>query len=149
MDCGRDWQLWQESRKGPTEVHSANHEVPLGRLRSVAPGLPTSDMARTVAHYGRLGFSFAAPGRSTVDGADFAIAARDGIELHFALKPDHDPTREATWVYIGVEDADEVCAEFEAAGAGQGRQPRDTDYRMRELAHIDPDGNILSISQLP
>ena len=65
------------------------------------------------------------------------------MELHFAVKPDHDPSRTATWVYISVEDADELSAELEAAGAGQGRAPRDTDYRMRELAHIDPDGNLL------
>jgi uncharacterized protein len=118
-------------------------QVPLGRLFSVAPGLPTTDMARTVEHYGRLGFTFSVPGSSSITEAVFAIAERDGVELHFALKPDHDRARTATWVYIGVEDADELSAEFEAAGAGQGRQPRDTDYKLRELAHIDPDGNLL------
>ncbi len=131
--------------------------VPLGRLLSVAPGLPTTDMARTAEHYRRLGFTFAAPGsasiagadsgiadgESGIAGADFAIATRDGIALHFALKPDHDPARTATWVYIGVDNADELAAEFVAAGAGQGRVPRNTDYKMRELAHIDPDGNLL------
>jgi hypothetical protein len=120
-----------------------NRDVPLGRLLSVAPGLPTTDMARTADHYGRLGFTFAAPGSPSVTGADFAIATRDGIELHFALKRDHDPARTATWVYIGVDDADELAAEFAAAGADQGRVPRNTDYKMRELAHIDPDGNLL------
>jgi uncharacterized protein len=131
--------------------------VPLGRLLSVAPGLPTTDMARTAEHYRRLGFTFAAPGSpsltdpdpatadadSGIADADFAIATRDGIELHFALKRDHDPARTATWVYIGVDNADELAAEFVAAGAGQGRVPRNTDYKMRELAHIDPDGNLL------
>lgn len=118
-------------------------EVLLGRLLSVAPGLPTTDMARTVEHYGRLGFTFSAPGSSSVVDAGFAIAERDGIELHFALKPDHDPAWTATWVYVGVEDADELSAEFDAAGAGQGRKARDTDYKMRELVHIDPDGNLI------
>jgi ankyrin repeat protein len=113
-------------------------DVPLGRLLRVAPGLPTRDMARTVEHYARLGFAF-----SAAAGADFAIAERDGVELHFALKPEHDPARTATWVYINVEDVEELSAEFAAAGAGQGREPRDTDYGMRELAHIDPDGNLL------
>jgi uncharacterized protein len=127
-----------------------NHAVPLGRLLSVAPGLPTTDMARTAEHYGRLGFTFAAPGSTSIADADFAIATRDGIALHFALKRDHDPGRTATWVYIGVEDADELAAEFEAAGAGQGRGPRNTDYKMRELAHIDPDNNLLLFgSRLP
>ena len=27
------------------------YEIPLGRLLSVAPGIPTTDMARTVEHY--------------------------------------------------------------------------------------------------
>ena len=120
-----------------------SYDIPLGRLFSVAPGIPTTDMARTIEHYQRLGFTFSAPGSAAPAGAGFAIGEREGVELHFALKPDHDPSRTATWVYISVEDADELSAEFDASGAGQGRTPRDTDYKMRELAHIDPDGNLL------
>ncbi len=121
-----------------------SYDIPLGRLLSVAPGIPTTDMARTVEHYQRLGFTFSAPGWARPPaGASFTIGERDGVSLHFALKPDHDPSRTATWVYISVEDADELSAEFDASGAGQGRTPRDTDYKMRELAHIDPDGNQL------
>jgi uncharacterized protein len=125
-------------------------DVPTGRCLSVAPGLPTTDMARTVEHYGRLGFSFSAPGSPSLDGAGFAIGERDGIELHFALKPEHDPATTATWVYIGVEDADAMGEELAAAGMGQGRAVRTTDYKMREIAHIDPDGNLLLFgSRLP
>jgi ankyrin repeat protein/predicted enzyme related to lactoylglutathione lyase len=105
--------------------------------------MPTTDLARTVQHYRRLGFTFSAPGAASLAEADFAIAERDGIELHFAVKPDHDPERTAAWVYIRVEDADAMSEELNAAGAGQGRPVRDTDYRMRELTHIDPDGNLL------
>jgi uncharacterized protein len=119
------------------------YDIPLGRLFSVAPGVPTTDMARTIEHYQRLGFTFSAPGSDPPAEACFAIGERDGVSLHFAVKPDHDPSRTATWVYISVEDADELSAEFDASGAGQGRTPRDTDYKMRELAHIDPDGNML------
>jgi uncharacterized protein len=118
-------------------------DVPLGRLLSVAPGMPTADMARTIEHYTRLGFAFAAPGSASLDGAEFAIGERDGISLHFALKPEHDPATTATWVYIGVEDADALGAELAAAGMDQGRPVRTTDYKMREIAHIDPDGNLL------
>jgi hypothetical protein len=118
-------------------------DVPLGRLLSVAPGMPTTDMARTVEHYGRLGFTFSAPGSPSLDGAGFAIGERDGIALHFALKPEHDPATTATWVFIGVEDADEMGAELAAAGMDQGRPVRNTDYKMRQIAHIDPDGNLL------
>ena len=120
------------------------YDIPLGRLFSAAPGIPTTDLARTVEHYQRLGFTFSVPGSAAPPAqASFAIGERDGVQLHFALKPDHDPSRTATWIYISVEDADELSAEFDASGAGQGRTPRDSDYKMRELAHIDPDGNLL------
>jgi predicted enzyme related to lactoylglutathione lyase len=118
-------------------------EVPAGRLLNVAPGMPTTDMARTIEHYSRLGFTFSTPGASSPAEAGFAIAERDGVSLHFALKPEHDPARTATWVFIGVEDADALSEEFIAAGADQGRPVRVTDYKMRQLAHIDPDGNLL------
>ena len=118
-------------------------DPPLGRLLTVAPGMPTADMARTVEHYGRLGFTFSAPGSASLDGAGFAIGERDGIALHFALKPEHDPATTATWVFVGVEDADAMGAELTAAGMDQGRPVRTTDYRMRQIAHIDPDGNLL------
>ncbi|HSZ41439.1 MAG TPA: ankyrin repeat domain-containing protein [Trebonia sp.] len=118
-------------------------DIPLGRLFSVAPGMPTTDMARTIEHYQRLGFTFTAPGAEPPAESGFAIGRRDGVALHFAVKPEHDPSRTATWVYITVDDADELSAEFGASGASQGRVPRDTDYNMRELANIDPDGNML------
>jgi hypothetical protein len=50
-----------------------DYDVPLGRLVSVAPGLPTTDMARTVEHYRRLGFTFSAPG-SAAQLADVGFA---------------------------------------------------------------------------
>jgi ankyrin repeat protein len=119
------------------------YDIPLGRLREVAPGMPTTDMARTIEYYQRLGFTFTVPGAEPPAESGFAIGRRDGVALHFAVKPEHDPSRTATWVYISVDDADELSAEFDASGASQGRVPRDTDYNMRELANIDPDGNML------
>jgi uncharacterized protein len=127
----------------PAMASQRVYDIPLGRLFSVAPGIPTTDMARTIEHYQRMGFAFSTPGSADPAAASFAIGQRDGVALHFALKPDHDPSRTATWVYIKVEDADELSAELNASGAGQGRTPRDADYKMRELAHTDPDNNLL------
>ena len=75
------------------------YEVPLGRVLSVAPGLPTTDLARTIEHYRLLGFVFDVPGSEPAADASFAIAERDGIELHFAVERDHDPDRDwrAPW----------------------------------------------------
>jgi uncharacterized protein len=117
--------------------------VPLGRLKRAAPGLPSRDIVRTVAHYHELGFSFTHFDAPTPAEACFAIGERDGVALHFALKPDHDPARDATWVFITVDDAEIFYAELLAAGADQGRPLRDTDYGMRQIANIDPDGNML------
>lgn len=117
--------------------------APRGRLLSVAPGMPSTDMARTVEHYGRLGFEFGAVGGVEAAQAQFAIGEREGVALHFAVKPEHDPKRTATWVYVSVESADGMAAELEAAGMAQGRAAHDTDYGMREVAHIDPDGNLV------
>jgi uncharacterized protein len=125
-------------------------DVPLGRLLSVAPGLPSSDITRTVEHYERIGFALTLPARGELATAEFIIMERDRIELHFALKKEHDPRRTAVWIYVGVEDADTIAREFDLAGMAQGRTPRDTDYRMREFAHIDPDGNLILFgSRLP
>ena len=107
------------------------------RLNSVAPGMPTTDTERTIAHYARLGFAAAYR-----DG-DFVILRRDGVELHFALKRDHDPRRTATWIYVRVDDVDGLYREYTAAGVEMRREPQDTDYRMREFPHIDPDGNLV------
>lgn len=103
----------------------------------VAPGLPSADLARTVEHYQRLGFHF------TRQDGDSAIAERDGIELHFAVRTDHDPARLAAWLQVTVEDVDVLAAEFRASGFTPRREPHDTDNGMREFEHIDPDGNLL------
>lgn len=112
-------------------------EMAKARCLSVAPGLPTTDMQRTVRHYRQLGFT------ATMQSDGFSILGRDGVELHFALKPDHDPTRTATWVYVRVLDADAMYAEFKAAGVQGLHEPRDTDYKMRDTPCIDPDGNLI------
>jgi uncharacterized glyoxalase superfamily protein PhnB len=99
--------------------------------------MPSRDLQRTVEHYKRLGFVV------TLMLEGFVILAREGIELHFALKRDHDPARTATWIYIRVEDADAMYEELKSAGVEGLREPHDTDYKMREAPYIDPDGNLV------
>lgn len=102
----------------------------------VAPGMPSRSIKRTIEHYARFGFS------ATLTSDEFAILERDGIELHFALKPDHDPARTATWIYIRVKDVDAFYRDMKAMGLDL-KQPHDTDYSMREIPHIDPDNNLI------
>jgi uncharacterized glyoxalase superfamily protein PhnB len=101
-----------------------------------APGMPSRSIKRTIEHYARFGFA------ATLIGDEFAILERDGIELHFALKPDHDPARTAMWIYIRVKDADAFYRDMKAAGVDLNG-PHDTDYGMREIPHIDPDNNLI------
>jgi len=111
---------------------------PRTRWFSVAPGMPTTDMDRTLRHYAGMGFA----ARTYEDGG-FAILTRDGVELHFSLRPDHDPRRTAACIYVRVDDVDALHREFAAAGVALRRAPHDTDHRMRELPHIDPDNNLV------
>ena len=79
-----------------------------GRCISVAPIMPTTDIARTRQHYARLGFS-----ADVID--NFMMTKRDDIELLFSLNPEHDPKRTASCIYVRVADA-RLCTHF-------GRQP--------------------------
>jgi len=59
---------------------SQRYRAPVTSLRRVAPVFVTTDLARALAHYQRLGFVVEA-----YDGADYyGYACRDGIEIHFA-----------------------------------------------------------------
>jgi uncharacterized glyoxalase superfamily protein PhnB len=58
--------------------------------------------------------------------------------------PDHDPKRTTSCVFVRVDDANALHAHWQgAAGIGDVRPLRDTDYGMREFALIDPDGNLM------
>src|SRR4051812_5150197 len=76
------------SRMSPATVRA--HTISrMSRLEFVAPVLPMTDCERTVDHYGRLGFTV------TVYNPEYVMVARDGVELHLGLMPDHDPKRTA------------------------------------------------------
>ena len=115
-------------------------EMSEGRARclSVAPGMPTTDMERSIRDYARMGFV-----ARTFENGGFAILTRDGAELHFSLRPDHDPRRTAACIYVRVDDVDALYRELQVAGANMRREPRDTDHRMRETTYIDADNNMI------
>ena len=108
-----------------------------GRCRSVAPIMPTTDIARTKAEYLRLGFAV------NVYNDEFVMTARDDIEIFFSLHRDHDPLKTAACIYVRVSSADVLHAEWEAAKAPGLKGLRDTEYSMREFAYLDADNNLL------
>lgn len=110
------------------------------RVESVSPVLPSRDVAASLALYARLGFQTRA-----YEGPDeYGYARRDGVFLHFTHSRQHDPRSTASTIYLYVEDADALHAQWQAAGVeGRLGAPIDTSYGLREGAYVDPDGNLI------
>lgn len=110
------------------------------RLGSVSPILAVRDLDAALGHYRTLGFDVHAYEGS----AAYGFVVRDDLSLHLAEDPALDPDRNDCAVYLYVNDADALYAEWRAARpTGRLVAPVDTDYGLREGAHIDPDGNLL------
>lgn len=63
--------------------------------------------------------------------------------MHVARNPDHDARTTAGAAYVRVDDADALAAAWATVPGGRTVPPVDTDYGLREGAHVDPDGNLL------
>lgn len=117
----------------------------MATIHSAVPVLPVRDVGAACAHYQALGFEV-----SRYQGGDgYAFVQRDGCELHLArAAAEHDPATTAGTVYLYVDDPDALIADWRAAGVdGRFMDPSDTAWRMREGAHVDPDGNLLRIGR--
>lgn len=111
---------------------------PTGMTR-LAAVLPVRDLSRALEHYRRLGFEVRA-----YIGGGYGYGDRDGVSIHLCAVPDLDPMLTTSAVYLYVDNADALFAEWRASGvSGQFHEPRDTDYGLREGAHVDLDGNLL------
>lgn len=110
------------------------------RLTRFSPIFPVKDLARALAHYEALGFAV----RAYAQGDGYGFADRDGLGLHFAASPDHDPEVGAGMAYLYVEDADALHAEWSRPGIGGRTRPvGPMPYGLREGSHVDPDGNLI------
>jgi hypothetical protein len=107
-------------------------------VTGMATILPVRDLGTALDHYGRLGFRV----NPYDDGYGYAV--RGSADFHLSVHRDLDPHRNASAVYLYVDDADALYAEWRAARVeGQFFEPHDTEYGLREGAHIDRDGNVL------
>lgn len=107
-------------------------------VTGMATVLPVRDLDTALDHYRRLGFRV-----SPYDGG-YGYAVRDGADFHLSVHRDLVPSRNASAAYLYVDDADALYAEWRAAGVdGQFFEPHDTEYGLREAAHIDQDGNLV------
>jgi catechol 2,3-dioxygenase-like lactoylglutathione lyase family enzyme len=111
-------------------------------LTSACPLFPAADPAASAMWYcDRLGF------RQTYADADYAMIARDGVEIHFWRCADPNIAR-ATSAYFRTRDVDGLaCAMARAAEGGRMQDPQDTAWGMREFYIWDPDGNLLKFGQ--
>jgi len=104
------------------------------RVVAVESIFAVADMPRAVEHYERLGFevSFYDPG--------YAFAQRQGVSLHLDLTDS--PRPGGCMLYLHVDDADELAADWSAAGA-EVTEPEDCPWGKHEGVHRDPDGNTI------
>jgi catechol 2,3-dioxygenase-like lactoylglutathione lyase family enzyme len=106
----------------------------------ISPVFAVRDLSAALAHYRRLGFSVE---EHKGDGA-YGFARRDNALLHLAVVPEVDPLTNAGCAYLYVDDADLLHADWaDASVDGRLVAPVDTDYGLREGAHVDPDGNLI------
>ena len=87
-------------------------------------------------HYEQLGFVV------RVHPGGYATASRDGINLHFHLVADHSAAFGGA-VYLAVDDADALHAEWVSAGVGETGELFDPGFGVWEAAHTDGDGNLI------
>lgn len=121
------------------------------KLRAVHPVLAASDMRRSLAFYAGIGFE------TRVVDADsaprYALATRDGVELHlqWARESDLAVSGDRPVFRFLVEDVDALYQEFLDSGAladaahsnSPWRVPADTPWGTREFHLRDPQGNGL------
>jgi hypothetical protein len=109
----------------------------MAKVHRSAPIFPVSDLAQGLEHYRRLGFA-----TREYAGGGYGYVTRDGIEIHLTVVRDLDPNASMSAAYFFVDDADALAREWTAAGA-RVTPPGDTDWRMHEGSHVDPDGNLI------
>jgi DNA-binding MarR family transcriptional regulator len=113
---------------------------PARQFQHFSPIFPVADLADALVHYSTLGFKTFA----YADGERYGFANREGVGLHLAHDPDHDPTRDAGSTYLYVRDADALYEEWSRPGIGGNTRPvGPTPYKLREGSHVDPDGNLI------
>lgn len=115
-------------------------------FETVAPVLPVRSVRAALAHYRTLGFAADAYGEESEGDPIYGFLRWGAVELHLTRVPGLDPAANTSACYLRVDDADALHERWRAAGViGRLDPPRDTPYGLRELVHVDPDGNLLRV----
>ncbi len=103
-------------------------------FEGVNPILPVNSLSASIAYYvQRLGF------KVVWQTPVFACVGRGRCQLFLSEGDQGNP---GTWVWIGVEDAEALWAEYQASGAILRHPPTNYEWAL-ELQIEDPDGNVL------
>lgn len=120
------------------------------RLTSFAPQFLVADLARSIAYYQKLGFTFGEPW----DGF-YAIGQVDGLELHLKEAPRNEAERQYRREHehldaaAGVDGIEAFYAQCTSRGARITRPLTATPWGTKDFYVEDPDGNILCFGGRP
>ena len=115
------------------------------RLTSFAPQFLVDDLAKSIAYYRKIGFTFGEPWEGF-----YAIGQLDGLELHLKEAPKHAPARthrrenEHLDAAAGVDGIENFYAQCVANGALIIRPLADTEWGTKDFYIEDPDGHVIS-----
>lgn len=111
-------------------------------LQRAVPVLPSLDLDATQRFYAdKLGFD------AVARYPDYAVCARDGVQVHFTLTHDPELPRQ-TSCRIDVVGIEPLYEEYRAAGVVHPNGPlRHQPWGFTEFAVLDGDGNCLKFGE--
>lgn len=127
---------------------TTTHTTP--RVTSFAPQFLIDDLARSIAYYEKLGFTFGEPWEGF-----YAIGQRDGLELHLKEAPKNEAARrhqrehEHLDAAAGVDGIEAFYEECVANGVKILKPLAATEWGTKDFYIQDPDGNIISFGGRP
>ncbi|MFN0022931.1 MAG: bleomycin resistance protein [Parvularculaceae bacterium] len=115
-------------------------------LEKLSPILPARNIAVSEAFYAQLGF------RTIYRDDAYLLMKRQKAEVHFFLHQKHKPDASDHGAYLRPSDIDALSAEFAALDLPRTGIPRfepaeSKPWGMKELAIVDPDGNLIRAGQ--
>ena len=120
------------------------------RVTSFAPQFLVDDLARSIAYYRKLGFTFGEPWDEF-----YVIGVLDGLELHLKEAPKQEAERrhrrehEHLDAAAGVEGIEAYYARCVANGATVLKPLTATPWGTKGFYVEDPDGYIIAFAGLP
>ena len=115
-------------------------------LEKLSPILLAKSIPETEAFWHRLGF------HTVYIDPEYILMKREGAEIHFVHQADLDPYKGNQMAYLRPSDIDALDAELATLGLPTTGIPRleraaDKPWGMRELALLDPNGNLIRAGQ--